>query len=462
VVIIVETIDMSRQVQSLLSEIDSIQNGPGNVSDHFQNQEEDDGLTVDSGADEVIDKCLVIVKSIPDLQEKNRQLLSSLRTLSKQYQDLQAGVSKDNDLDGQLEDAQTLIQELNEQVKLQALKVESYSRERDQWRRIADGRGNKGNSSRPATPTYTDDGGVNYEELYRQMQSEYDAFRREVGTDTKMLKSEINTMASERNDLQLRIAKVGTLLEYEQERYGLQAANTEMIQKENGQLRDRITQLFGNLERQDQKMESIVSEMLEAKDEASTARGQVVQVKTERDVARASEGRVMADYQGVVEERQKFQKLSEESLRISEESDRTWRVERTRMEERVDRLSMEIRSAKKDLADVKEDRSAITLRRENDAKDYQTRIDRLTADTQKTREDLAVSRTKEANLTERSLELSSRLMNAEGRLDAANSGANGSAATAAGGEGASANQDSISELRFIEAGLTCLELNSHL
>jgi hypothetical protein len=83
---------------------------------------------------------------------------------------------------------------------------------------------------------------------------------------------ELHDEKAERNELQLRIAKKNTLLEYEQERYGLQSANTEMMQKECGQLRDRITQLFGNLERQDQKMESIVSEMLESKDEASTAR----------------------------------------------------------------------------------------------------------------------------------------------------------------------------------------------
>jgi hypothetical protein len=171
-------------------------------------------------------------------------------------------------------------------------------------------------------------------------------------------------------------------------------------------------------------------------------------------VARSSEARVVADYKAVVEERQKFQKLAEESQRISEESDRTWRVERTRMEERIERLSMEIQSAKKDLSEVKKERSAITLRRENEAKDYQARIDMLNVDSQKTREDLAVSRTKE-------LELSSRLMSAEGRLDAANSGANGSSASAAGGEGAT--QDSITELRFaFQCVLMHLEPNYHL
>jgi hypothetical protein len=83
---------------------------------------------------------------------------------------LHAGVSKDNDLDSQLEEAQTLIQELNEQIKVQALKVKSYSRECYQWRRIADGRGgNKGTFSRPATPTYTDDGDAERVRLFSRM-----------------------------------------------------------------------------------------------------------------------------------------------------------------------------------------------------------------------------------------------------------------------------------------------------
>jgi hypothetical protein len=104
-------------------------------------------------------------------------------------------------------------------MKAQSLKLETMIRERDQWKKIAEARSGavspaKSLLSRPVTPA--DDLRVSeYEKLYKDVQSEFDIYRKESNTNLKLLKDEIASLNQEKIDLTIQSARLNTQVNYQ-------------------------------------------------------------------------------------------------------------------------------------------------------------------------------------------------------------------------------------------------------
>lgn len=151
----IETRDLGRQVQALLSELETARGGPAAANMFGGLVASSSSLSLaseETQADAIISERLVIFRNIQDLQTQNQQLRRSLRTLSKRFEEMERDrdARMEEESIRQVGEAKKLIEELREQLRLQMLKVETFTRERDQWRRIAEGRGVVGISA-PAT-----------------------------------------------------------------------------------------------------------------------------------------------------------------------------------------------------------------------------------------------------------------------------------------------------------------------
>ena len=157
-----ETRDLAKQVYTLTFQISQGDQGPGNQFD-------DDVDFQESAANKVISERLVSFNNVQELVSQNQVLRRSLRSLSSQIEEYQNS-TENSDLKSQLTQCQELIKELTSQLELQSTKVDSFSRERDQWRRIAEGRNSRSASPnlRPLTPTSTSEE-TQYESLYNQL-----------------------------------------------------------------------------------------------------------------------------------------------------------------------------------------------------------------------------------------------------------------------------------------------------
>lgn len=222
-----DTKDLARQVQVLLRELET--SGMSDVDPSVRalefatleriNQNIDETLGGETEADGVISERLVVFKSIQELQSQNQNMRRMLRNMAKQVEDLQAEKDRtDNErVQKEVQGVKVLIDDLKEQVKVQALKCETYLRERDQWKRIAESRGTvtPGQSTVPSPSRVADPEDTKYRDMYIQVQTDYDAFRKEVGVDSRMLKDQIDSLKHEKNDLALQVAKLNTQLGYQ-------------------------------------------------------------------------------------------------------------------------------------------------------------------------------------------------------------------------------------------------------
>lgn len=158
--------DLGRQVQALLREqhllkgghVSSLPNEPD--SDYDQ-----------SGADAIISKRLVVFKNIEELQSQNQSLLRSIRSLSAKMEaeELRSHTEADDAKVQALNESTKLIEQLQDRLKREVLNSESYVRERDQWRRIAETRGSKPDPIAPHSPAKSVNG-TDFETPYRELQ----------------------------------------------------------------------------------------------------------------------------------------------------------------------------------------------------------------------------------------------------------------------------------------------------
>lgn len=144
--------DMSRQIHALLRQLESV--APSRNLSQFSetrmlsklSDNIDEGLGVDSSdspAEALIAERLVVFRNIEELQNQNQSLRRSLRSLSHKMEAHEKSHEhqvNDDHIKEMLE-ASKVIEELQSQLKIQSVKVESYSREKDQWKQIAERRG---------------------------------------------------------------------------------------------------------------------------------------------------------------------------------------------------------------------------------------------------------------------------------------------------------------------------------
>ena len=167
--------DRSRQVQACLREQELLK---GAHSSSIAEEEFDDSEL--TGADSIIAKRLVVFKNIEELQSQNQALIRSIRLISAKMeaQDRITATQADEERLQALTESKNLIDQLQEQLRRESLNAESYAKERDQWRRIAESRTTRftpahSPESSPSRKTIAADipsSAPDYEHFYRDLQ----------------------------------------------------------------------------------------------------------------------------------------------------------------------------------------------------------------------------------------------------------------------------------------------------
>lgn len=209
--------DRNRQLKAVLREHEILK---GTHPSSLSEPNESDFSSL-SGADAIISKRLVVFKNIEELQSQNQALLRSIRSLSAKMESQEKVnlAQADQARLEALDQSAKLIERLEEQLKRESLNSESFAKERDQWRRIAESRGARQGSPGRTTPAPSPErekraSGPDYESFYRELQREFDVYRKESGTDTKVLKSQLERAQEEKTELSIQVAKFNNQIGY--------------------------------------------------------------------------------------------------------------------------------------------------------------------------------------------------------------------------------------------------------
>lgn len=340
--------DLAKQVQVLLSDLESSESNAEIINDShrvLQNSTKNITETPNDSTDahDIISERLVIFHNSQELQIQNQKMRRSLRSLSKQ---LEEKSNQNSQLHSQEIDlAKEALIELQEQVRIQALKCESFLRERDQWKRVAETRGPLNQKSSPSNDIDLQssiDAESRYQSLHKQLQNDFDAYRKEIGIDSKVIKEELDRTRNERNLGSVQIAKLSTQLEYQQERYQSVISSQDAQFKEHAELRDRMTRLANTITRQDSKAQELTNKLIESKDEYEVVRTEARQLRIEKEIVKQSEIRLITENKSLVLDRNRNQELIKDLQRMQDDSEINHFETIRKLEVRIDKDEKEL------------------------------------------------------------------------------------------------------------------------
>ncbi len=203
---------MSRQVQRLLFEIEEQGFRSAPLSDAeitALNRMLEQGPESSSAVDSLISERLVVFRNIQELQQQNQQQLQITRQLGeKMEQEEEANRLRTENLESAaIDEASSVITQLTEELKSMKIKMESYIRERDMFRRMLSS--GVHNSTISADSINTVSSQENSDAL-RELQSHFDAYRNETTVDLRTLNEQLATVTRERSELHLQVARTSS------------------------------------------------------------------------------------------------------------------------------------------------------------------------------------------------------------------------------------------------------------
>ncbi|KAJ3025016.1 UNVERIFIED_CONTAM: hypothetical protein HDU68_007564 [Siphonaria sp. JEL0065] len=363
--VITENQTLNTQIQHLLLQVES---GASSTTSPSQNQ--------------------TLFSSIQDLQSQN----SSLRSSLADSHDVIAKLTKENEslsrmraATVELQDLRVELDKFKESLRVSELKAGSYKRERDQVKWLLDN--NKENNSGVTSADETvgasavevSSSALDYEGMYKRLQTEFDEFRNETGTDTQSLKESNEGLMKAKNELEIHVVKLNSALDHLQERYKSLSEHSDFQKKEKDELHTRIHSLMDLHSSQELRMQELTNQSLDLRQRLDTTSNELNHVKGERDVISASETRFQTENAELVAQRN----LATEHLKrlqgMFEDGEARMREAAEKVKEKEKALESQLALLRSEALSVREESTLMKLQFESEAKELQVQIARLTS-----------------------------------------------------------------------------------
>lgn len=389
-----------------------------------------DGFATDdmSDVDTLVTERLVVFRDIKDLQEKNQELLRVIHQLSEDMKNEEDAAAKQQAIEDRNENARLRdqINEFQDRLKAFASRTEIIMKERDMFRRLADGK-KHGDASSVDDDSHVlasieensaaGDGIPDYAALLRDLQASTEAYRAEMAVDRDTLKTQVRTLSSEKNALQAENSKVQSQLSLASERYEMLQSNFTSLQTENSELQKRVQTLSEAAARQDLVTQQAAEELVEVKSQADSFRSENSNLRAEKNLWKDIQERLSKDNEALTAERSRLNGLLATQETLKNERDLNEAEAKRRVKAELESAQTELSAVKRKLAEEQEGYKMLQQRKEYDAQTAQKRIDELSTTLSQLREELVATKTTKDHLQARNDELTIQLNSANERAE---------------------------------------------
>ncbi|KAL0960729.1 hypothetical protein HGRIS_005754 [Hohenbuehelia grisea] len=419
--------DLGRQVQTLLKEL-ARRDDPMLPSDEELEQIAPQPA---NGISNMITNHLVAFRSITQLQEQNQKLLKITRELGDKLEteEREYRETMEHEQGEAVREAHEAIQELAAQLERQKKSsegiIQAYVKERDTLKSMlakAEARLNGTASNAPALNGNIDgsaSASADQSELARELveiQSQFETYRTEMGVDSVHLREEVISSQREIGRLNAELAKAHARAEFlndrqrmNQDQFNLQSREMDALTKRNKQLYDQWTRLD--------------VECARATEDLQIAHGHIEQLRTECANLRAEkkiwesvQSRLVEENRTLAMERSHLSDLMNNVQKMHNDLERSGENDRRRLENQLQMLENQTQELRTQISQERDNVRHVTLQKEIELKDLQSRLDKTNDLLSKTRESLVGAETSKKHLEERVEELSKSYQGAQEKL----------------------------------------------
>ena len=444
-----QTRDLSTQIKILMVEVHALSEGVNFSTVEYEalhkaaagldDERIFEGMT-DTGR--FIGEKLVAFRNVSELQEQNNKLLHLTRTLGEQMEGEEAKAKQNQQEKDhkELEQLRDYLEEVKD--KFQTLKIQSESllKERDIYRRTIAHRGqmllstdaeltfsetfngtttpvrSRPNKHNQSSPNGLDQGLES--PLLKELQTQFDAYKRESSSDHETLRVQIKTLAKDKESVQGELVRAYGQVSTAQERYELLLSNYNTLRSECEDLQKRCQTNAEAANKQDARAQQVTEDLNQARELSEGLRSENAHLKAEHDLWKRTENRLNEDISALSEERARLNSTISNDRKITSEREASDLEQRRKLQAQTELLETELRNVRQKLDDEIESGKSVTLRRDYEHNQNRTRIDDLMKSLGSAKEELTAAKTQRDQLQARADELKIELRSAQDHVQA--------------------------------------------
>ncbi|KAJ7132943.1 hypothetical protein C8R46DRAFT_1181193 [Mycena filopes] len=407
--------DLGRQIQNLLREIGR-RDDPSIPSDgDIEMLTSAPPETIDG----VITNNLVLFQSIGQLQEQNQKLLKIVRELGDKMEGEERDYREamEREQGEAVREAHEAMQELADQLERQKTSsdtiIKAYVKERDALKamlaRVEHGEVNGFGDGLPPNPS-------DMAKELAEMQNQFETYRTEMGVDSVRLREELLVAQREVGQLGATLAKANARIEYLSDRHRMSQDQFSVHGREIEDLSKRNQQLFDQWTRIDIECSRATEDLQTANGRIEQLRNECANLRAEKKIWESVQSRLVEENKTLAMERSHLSDLMGNVQKMHNDLENSGANDRRRLENQVQMYEGQNQDLRVQLSLERDATRHVSLQKEIEVKELQTRLDKAAQDFSKTREALVGAETSKTHLEQRVEELARQLQGNEEKL----------------------------------------------
>ncbi|KAG5646523.1 hypothetical protein DXG03_003290 [Asterophora parasitica] len=410
--------DLGRQVQGLLREI-SRRDDPTIPPDEDL---ENIAPAPAEDTEAVITNNLVLFKSVSGMQEQNQKLLKIVRELGRKMESEERDYkeSMEREQAEAIKEAHEAMQEMAAQLERQKKSsetvIQAYVKERDALRNML-GREKAGHASsvNGASEASLDPQSDAAKEL-AEVQTQFEAYRLEMGIDTGKLREDLVSAQREVGQLGAALAKANAKVEFLSERHRMDQDQLTMHDREIDDLNKRYQQVYDRYTRTDIECIRATEELQIATGRIEQLRNESANLRAEKNIWESVQLRLVEENKSLALERSHLSDLMVNVQKMHNDLERSGENDRRRLENQLQALENQTQDLRTQLSHERDTVRHITLQKDIELKELQSRLDKTLQEFSNTRAALVGAETSKKHLGERVEDLTRLLHGNEEKL----------------------------------------------
>ncbi|KAG6850340.1 hypothetical protein H0H93_014613 [Arthromyces matolae] len=412
--------DLGRQVQSLLREV-SRRDDPTIPSDEDLDAM---GIAPAEDTEAVITNHLVLFRSIAGLQEQNQKLLKIVREMGRKMEAEERDYrdTMEREQVEAIQEAHAAITEMAAKLDLQKKNsdniIKAYVKERDALREmLAREKAGKPTTTNGVSESPIDDLiPVDIRQELAETQTQFEAYRLEMGVDTGKLQKALAETQKEASNLAVSLAKANAKLEFLAERHRTDQDQLTRHDQDLAALNKRHQEAYDRFTRAEIEANRATEELQVVTSRIEQLRNECANLKAEKKIWEGIQNRLVEENKSLTLERSHLADLMSNVQRMHNDLERSGENDRRRLENQLQGLESQTQDLRTQLSQERDNVRHLSLQKDIELKELQSRIDKTLQEHSKTRESLVSAETSKKHLEERVEELARQLQGNEEKL----------------------------------------------
>ena len=381
-----QRIDLARQIQFLLvnQSIKTSSDGPLTADElkFVENLIKSEDTTSVSDTQSVITDRLVKFSSIAELQEKNAELLSTIRNLADELERKEAESKAQSQLleDDTVREAKETIFALHDHAQNLEQQLSVLTKERDAYKALASNSNSDSTVTKSITYQTTD-----LDTKAKELETRITAVIQEAENNA-------NEWSNENNELKKRLYEVSLQFESEktsrvlaEDRLSLLQSTLELSKKQCEELKKRSDDLQKILTKQDKRTQETVEVLISTKTELSSLQSELTILKSEKTFLEKVQKDLKKENERLSKESVEYKVLIAQLQALQRERDALLKETQESFQEKLRKLENELTSTSERLTEKEKVIEENSNSKQQEYKWFQEKIDELNNDVNKFR-----------------------------------------------------------------------------